>query len=172
MHAKKIVEVKHTLSGTREEYRCLLLERSENDAVLLYRLTRTWRVSGLELHEGAMTLAYYWTDRPYNVYHWHDPDGGTLGVYFNISDNTRIESKSIHWRDLAVDLLVYGDGRPEWLDEDELPDGLERPLRDYVAAAKSGLRSDFQDVVAEIKERSAVLWPRAVRLDDDASDSE
>ncbi len=57
----------------------------------------------------------------YNVYHWLDRAGQTLGYYFNICDETRITAEVIEWRDLTVDVLAIPGGRLDVLDEHELP---------------------------------------------------
>jgi predicted RNA-binding protein associated with RNAse of E/G family len=91
------------------------------------------------LRENTLSLGYFWEDRPYNAYHWIDPRGDTVALYFNLSDRTRIGEQTIEWRDLAVDILISPDGRCRVLDEDELPPDLDRGLLERIRATRDDL---------------------------------
>lgn len=160
----EIVEMKETLEGAREEFSCFALEIHQGEAVLLYRSSRVACVGDVELPAGTMTLAYYWVERSYNVYHWLDGDGKTLGFYFNVSDRTVITRDRVSWRDLAVDLFVAPDGKARWLDEEELPERLGKELCMFIEAARRELDGAHARIVDEIAGRSAGLLPLAVRL--------
>ena len=124
-----IVEVKETLTGERREFRCTVVARATRAVVVSYRSPIGGVVEDVSLPAGTLTLGYFWETRPYNVYHWIAPDGRTLGLYFNVSDTTRITPGRVAWRDLAVDVLITADGRCRVLDEDELPSDLDRTLK-------------------------------------------
>jgi hypothetical protein len=69
---------------------------------------------------GTVSFGHFWTDRPYNVYHWMDgTTGATIGYYVNLADSTRVDGDLLEWRDLAVDILIRPDGNVTVLDEDE-----------------------------------------------------
>lgn len=157
MDATRFLEVKHTLAGDRQEFECQLLERSQGHAVLLYRLERAWDVAGLRLPSGTRTVAYYWEDRPYNVYHWLHPEGPTLGYYFNISTATRISRDRVEWRDLGVDLLVQPGAQPRFLDEEELPEDLNVRLWEIIWRAKAELLSQHRPLLGQLEARSREL---------------
>jgi protein associated with RNAse G/E len=56
----------------------------------------------------------------YNIYEIHArEDGSVRGYYCNISRPAQIGAETISYVDLALDLLVYPDGRQLVLDEDE-----------------------------------------------------
>lgn len=65
---------------------------------------------------GAFTFAFYWCDRNYNVYHWLDPEGKTLGFYFNAANRTVIDSTGVEWDDLELDYWLDADGHAAFLD--------------------------------------------------------
>ena len=55
---------------------------------------------------GSYTIAYYWKDRPYNLYIWRDNEGKYLGSYFNIVRNTYMADTLVSFEDLIIDILV------------------------------------------------------------------
>ena len=70
--------------------------------------------------EGDRFIETYYADRWFNIFEIHDADDDHLkGWYCNITRPARIEQGHIYAEDLALDLLVYLDGRVRVLDEDE-----------------------------------------------------
>ena len=106
-----ILEIKRTLAGQRKEFRCRLVEREADSAVVLFVSRADLPGGHLTLPPGTVTLGHFWPARAYNVYHWLTPAGATLAHYFNLADDTAIDEATIRWRDLAVDVLVQP-GRP------------------------------------------------------------
>ena len=139
MPAATITEIKHTLAGERKTFDCELLQRSEEKAVVIYRMPRDVELEDILLRRGTLSLGYFWADRPYNAYHWIDERLDSVALYFNISGRTRIGEHAIEWRDLAVDILISPDGRCRVLDEDELPPDLDDRLRAYIDEARDEL---------------------------------
>jgi uncharacterized protein len=75
---------------------------------------------GILLKEGDCFIEGYYDTRWYNVFEIHDRDDGRLkGWYCNVTFPAEIEASIIRYVDLALDLLVYPDGRQLVLDEDE-----------------------------------------------------
>jgi hypothetical protein len=72
------------------------------------------------LRSGDRFVETFYTDRWYNVFEIHDRDDHRLkGWYCNIGHPAVIEEETVTYIDLALDLLVYPDGRHLLLDEDE-----------------------------------------------------
>ena len=139
---RRITEIKTTLGGERKTFDCELLRLDEEEAVVVYRMPRDVQLEDVLLPEATLSLGYFWRARPYNAYHWVDPRGDTLALYFNIADSTRISEDRIDWRDLAVDVLISPDGRCRVLDEDELPADLETALLRYIETVRDELCAD------------------------------
>ncbi len=75
---------------------------------------------GVLLKQGDRFVETFYTDRWYNVFAIHDrDDGGLKGWYCNIGTPALVENGVVSYRDLAIDLLVYPDGRQLVLDMDE-----------------------------------------------------
>lgn len=154
-----MLEVKRRLDGTVRTYDCEAVEIARDRAVLLYRLPAAGRVGGLALPAGTLTLAYYWADRPYNVYHWLAPSGETLAYYFNLSGPVLIGRDRLEWEDLEVDVLVTPDGRVHVLDEDAVPPDAAARLPD-IARARERVLADWRAVVVEVERASRTVVAR------------
>ena len=149
-----ILEIKETLSGARKEFACERIAVGAEEAVVLYRIQREGRVEDLVLPSGTLSFGYFWPEKFYNAYHWITPSGATLGLYFNISDRTRITPDEIYWRDLTVDVLMTSAGRCRVLDEDELPADLTAGLRTRIETARDDVLRDRERLLATLGERS------------------
>jgi predicted RNA-binding protein associated with RNAse of E/G family len=156
----EILEVKRTLAGARKQFRCRRLACAPGAVTVLFVSDRPYVVGGLTLATGTVTFGHFWEDRPYNVYHWLDPDGRTLAHYFNLADGTRIQPDTLAWLDLAIDVLVRPGIPPQVLDEHELPADLDPRLRVAVDAARAAVLADHPAVIAALEARADELWPR------------
>jgi hypothetical protein len=160
----EIREVKTTLQGDRQEFRCRVLARtgaSVGDAVtVLFISDRDYRVADLVLPAGTVTFGHFWGSRSYNVYHWLTPDGQTLAHYFNLSSDTVITEDSLQWKDLAVDVLLRPGSEAEVLDEADLPDTLDRETLMTIAEATRDVLLEAPAIAAELENRADRLWQR------------
>ena len=156
----EILELKRTLDGREKRFACRLIEGDRSQAVVLFISPVAMHVHGLDLPAGTVTFGHFWTDRLYNVYHWLDERGRTIGFYFNLADQTVIEDARLEWRDLTLDILATPDGRLEVLDEDELPLDLDAATRARIEEARRSILADPRRLLAEIEGRSRTLYPR------------
>ena len=152
-----VIERKIGLDGTLSDFVCqrLRLEPGKR-AVLRYVVDRERPVAGgeLVLPAGTVTIAHYWSDRPYNVYHWVRPAGGTIAYYANVVDRTSIEESLVSYEDLAVDVLITPSGLATVLDEEELPPDLSPSRRAVVARALEALTSGPLRLAREVEAES------------------
>lgn len=75
---------------------------------------------GIVLGRGDRFVETFYTDRWYNMIEMHDRLSGELkGWYCNVTCPAEIGNEEVSYIDLALDLLVYPDGRQLVLDEDE-----------------------------------------------------
>lgn len=122
-----ILEIKRRLDGSRVEFTCLACTvRPGRHAAVLYHLDRDWHLpqAGLTVPAGSYSTGFFWETRPFNLYHWMTPEGQTIGDYFNLAAETHISATHIEWLDLVLDLCLVPGHDWLWLDEHELPDGL------------------------------------------------
>jgi hypothetical protein len=156
-----IVEVKRTLAGAEKRFECRVLARTSSHLAVLWIAPAPMHVHGVDLPAGTVSVGHFWTDRPYNVYHWlrADASATTLGYYFNIADGTRWTADRLDWRDLIVDVLATPEGRLNVLDEDELPPDLDAETRARIDAGTAALLGASVAVLAEIETASRALLP-------------
>ena len=155
-----ITERKTRLDGSVVEYACepLLIEEGRR-AVVRYvtEEDRPLKGTDLVLRKGTVTVGHFWTDRPYNVYHWLD-GGRTVALYVSIATDTTIDGVVIAYRDLVVDVLIRPSGAIEILDEEELPPSIEPRYRLAIAKALETCITEGRRLSAEIeRETRAVL---------------
>lgn len=109
--------------------------------------------TNLVLRKGTVTVGHFWTDRPYNIYHWLD-GGRTVALYVSIATDTTIEPAAIAYRDLVVDVLIRPSGAIEILDEDELPPSIEPRYRLAIAKALETCVTEARRLMTEIERES------------------
>lgn len=110
----EIIERKIRYDGTTVDHACLLIEAQQDKIVLYHEVQYSFTMAAndtkLTIPKGSYTIAYYWANRPYNLYVWRDQDGGYLGSYFNIVKNTYITDQVVCFEDLILDIMVLPSG--------------------------------------------------------------
>jgi len=152
-----IIERKTRLDGSVVEYSCEALHvEPGRRAVLRYVSDQDRVIEGTDVRvrPGTVTIAHYWADRPYNVYHWL-VEGRTLAYYCNVVADTSIADGLVAYTDLVVDVLLRTSGAATVLDEDELPDDLAPRHRLAIAKALEALITDPRNVIREIERETA-----------------
>jgi len=71
-------------------------------------------------HPGDRFLEMFYTDRRYNIFEVYDRESLELKCWYcNASRPAEIDVQKLSYVDLALDLMIYPDGRQLLLDEDE-----------------------------------------------------
>jgi hypothetical protein len=98
-----------------------LLERKGNQIGVQARFgLENVKLVDIPLEVGDLFLETYYSDHWYNIFEIHAKrDNKLKGWYCNVSYPAEIGDNTVTFRDLALDLLVYPDGRQVVLDEDE-----------------------------------------------------
>lgn len=68
---------------------------------------------------GTVSVEYYWTDRWYNVFRFHDPDGAFRNYYCNVNLPPVPGDGVLDYVDLDIDILVGPDLTARVLDREE-----------------------------------------------------
>ncbi len=117
-----ILVLKLDLQG-RETWRYTgrVLERASGSITIEARFNRPDMLfHGILFGQNDRFVETYYADRRYNIFEIHSRDDDTLrGWYCNVTRMPVINLDTISYVDLALDLLVYPDGRQLVLDEDE-----------------------------------------------------
>ena len=112
------------LNTFREEtwrYAGRVLKQDEHSILIEARFNRSDLLfHDVPLRENDRFVERYYADRWYNIFAIHDKDDDRLkGWYCNVTNPAEFTPGRIAYVDLALDLLVYPDGRYLILDEDE-----------------------------------------------------
>ena len=98
------------------------------------------------LEPGDVFIETFYTDRWYNVFEIHGPDGTLKGWYADICRPARLEGDALSWDDLALDIWMDPDGTMQILDQEEFAQVL-RELPPTEAASARGAVPALQDVL-------------------------
>jgi len=74
------------------------------------------------IKKGTVSYEYYWLDRWYNVFRFHEPDGKLRNFYCNVNVPPIFENKILDYVDLDIDVLVWQNFNFKILDMDEFED--------------------------------------------------
>jgi uncharacterized protein len=117
-----ITVIKKNLEGEETfRYSGEVLERSSKYILLEAYFNRPdMPFHGIVLGKNDRFVETYYIDRWYNIFEIHDRQDNYLkGWYCNVSYPAVIGENTVSYIDLALDLLVFPDGRQQILDEDE-----------------------------------------------------
>lgn len=78
------------------------------------------------IRPGTVSYEFYWKNRWYNIFRFHEPEGALRNYYCNINQPPAIENNRLNYVDLDVDVLVWTDLSFEILDLDEFEENSKR----------------------------------------------
>jgi protein associated with RNAse G/E len=136
----------HNLETWR--YKACLLENENGRIVLEATFDREdINVHGMLLAKGDRFVETYYTNQWYNIFEIHAGEDDQLrGWYCNIGQPAEFDGQVLSYIDLALDLLVFPDGRQIVLDEDEFAElDITDQMRQQALYALANLRSLFRD---------------------------
>lgn len=71
------------------------------------------------IRRGTISYEYYWLDRWYSVFRFHEPHGELRNFYCNVNMPPVFEDGVLDYVDLDIDVLVWPDFKYEILDRDD-----------------------------------------------------
>jgi protein associated with RNAse G/E len=115
------------LNATGKEvwrYNGQVIVRNSDKVVLSARFNKDdFLFNGMMLKRDDLFYEAYFRKKWYNIIEIYDRDDDRLkGWYCNVTAPANFQRWNISYRDLALDLLVFPDGRQIVLDEDEFAD--------------------------------------------------
>jgi protein associated with RNAse G/E len=132
-----------------------LVERKDNLLVLLgvFDSEITHKQLGV-IAPKTLSYEYYWLDRWYNVFRFHEPGGALRNYYCNINMPPKFEDGVLSYIDLDVDIYVSKDFEIAIWDVDEFNENAVR------YKYPSEVMSKVEEAVSEIKQLiEARLFP-------------
>lgn len=122
-------------------WKCGLTERSGDLLTFLGVFDRDIEHPDLGfIRRGTLSYEYYWLDRWYNIFRFHEPDGALRNYYCNINMPPRFDNDVLDYVDLDIDVLVSHDLSYRILDLEEfeanaLRFGYSEEIREKVSSS-------------------------------------
>lgn len=102
------------------QYEGILKKQTAQEIVVEARFGLDIETSYHRFHKGDRMIEWFYTQRWYNIFEMHHfEDDSLLGWYCNITRPCSFEDGHIYADDLALDVMIYPDGRVLVLDEEE-----------------------------------------------------
>jgi protein associated with RNAse G/E len=97
-----------------------LIERRDDLLIVkgLFDLDVNHRKLGF-IKRGTVSYEFYWPERWYNVFRFHEPEGNLRSYYCNIATPPTFENGTLDYIDLDIDVLADPDLNYEVLDLEE-----------------------------------------------------
>lgn len=136
----------------RRSWQCRLIQ--ETDKLLVFIGEFDLGVEHPELGKiakGTLSYEYYWLDRWYNIFRFHEPDGRLRNWYCNINMPPVFKDGAVDYVDLDIDILVWPNFRIEVLDRDEFE---ANALRfNYPESVRNNAENAFNELLEMIGRR-------------------
>lgn len=156
----------------RRTWTCELVE--ERDSLLVFVGTFDADIHHSELGHiaaGTRSYEYYWLDRWYSIFRFHEPSGSLRNFYCNLNMPPKFADGILDYVDLDIDVVVWPDGSYDILDRDdyetnaerfgytdEVKEKVERTLKELLELIESkdlpGVPDNFATSVTEQRESS------------------
>ncbi|MGD2157177.1 MAG: DUF402 domain-containing protein [Anaerolineales bacterium] len=147
----KVVVLKLNLDNeVTWSYEGIILEKSQGYIKLEAYFDRDdTDLNGLSLARGDRFIETYFKDRWYNIFEIYDRENDQLkGWYCNVCTPAKINNDYISYTDLALDLIVFPNGRQIVLDQDEFNDlPLSEEIRSEAESALEELKTHFNQYI-------------------------
>lgn len=131
----------------RRSWRCDLLER--RNSLLLFVGEFESEVTHPDLghiRKGTISYEYYWLDRWYNIFRFHEPSGELRNYYCNVCMPPKFDNDVLDYVDLDIDVLVQPDLSYSILDREEYEHAAE------AFSYSDQLKAKVEDTVKELVE--------------------
>lgn len=78
------------------------------------------------IRRGTISYEYYWLDRWFNIFKFHEPEGDLRNFYCNLNMPPVFENNVLNYIDLEIDVLVSKEFDWEILDREEFEENSRR----------------------------------------------
>ena len=103
------------------------------------------------IKRGTISHEYFWLDRWYNVFRFHEPGGELRNFYCNVSMPPTFEDGVLDYVDLDIDVVVWKDLSYMLLDREEFE--INAALFSYPERVLSGATSTLGKLITMIETR-------------------
>lgn len=103
------------------------------------------------IRRGTISHEFYWLDRCYNVFRFHEPGGDLRNFYCNLNLPPSFDGKILDYVDLDIDVVVWNDFSVQILDLDEFA---ENSLKySYSNDLRSKIKNALDELLGLIERR-------------------
>ena len=99
---------------------------------------------------GTISYEYYWLDRWYSIFCFHEPDGAFRNYYCNINMPPVFKNGVLDYVDLDIDVLVWPQSRYQILDEAEYMENAQRYV--YPETVKTAVADTLAELITLIND--------------------
>ncbi len=104
----------------RKSWECELLFKRDSLIAAVGEFTDDVQHPDLgHLRKGTISYAFYWLDRWYNIFRFHEPTGELRNFYCNVTMPPRFENGALDYVDLDIDVMIDADFGSTVLDREE-----------------------------------------------------
>lgn len=104
----------------RRSWKCRLVERRDSLLMFIGEFEKDVHHPDLGfIRRGTISYEYFWLDRWYNVFRFHEPDGAFRNFYCNVTIPPKFSPFVLDYVDLEIDVLVHADFSYKILDIEE-----------------------------------------------------
>lgn len=104
----------------RKSWQCELLEQRGSLLVAVGEFDSDIQHSDLgHIKRGTVSHEFYWLDRWYNIFRFHEPTGEFRNFYCNVSAPAKFENGVLDYVDLDIDLMIDANSRLTVLDRED-----------------------------------------------------
>lgn len=101
---------------------------------------------------GTMSYEYYWKNRWFNVFRFHEPEGELRNFYCNVNRPPVLNENVLDYIDLEIDVLVWKNFSVEILDLDEYEQSAR--IYNFPSEIRSKARASLDELLEMIEARS------------------
>jgi protein associated with RNAse G/E len=151
---KKIVTVNARKYNGKihKTWKCDLIERNKN--LLIFEGVFQDEIKHIDLgiiRPGTVSYEYYWLDRWYNVFRFHEPEGTLRNYYCNVNMPPTFESGVLDYVDLDLDVLISRNFKIEILDFKEFE--MNSKKFNYTEETVKNVRTALTDLINLVFEK-------------------
>ncbi|HXG83214.1 MAG TPA: DUF402 domain-containing protein [Pyrinomonadaceae bacterium] len=130
-----------------------LTERTENLLTFVGKFEKEISHPNLKvIRRGTVSYEFYWTNRWYNIFRFHEPEGGLRNFYCNVNQPPVCTGNVLDYVDLDIDVLVWKDLSFEILDLDEYKANADK--FNYPSELKNKVGKSLREILNLIKNKT------------------
>lgn len=136
-----------------KQWSAKLIERKNNLLVFYGEFEKEVKHQQLGvIRRNTKSFEFYWLDRGYNVFRFHEPEGDLRNFYCNLNLPPRFENNVLDYVDLDLDVLVWKDFSYEILDMDEFEKNSKK--FNYSNSLKAEVEKNLKELLSLIELKS------------------